>query len=99
VDNSTKNANETKDALEKKIAFYESQLCSTLDQVTRGILVGKIETAKKQIKNLNAKSTMPKKIKKRIEDPTVGERKKKKAEYDGRGSVINTGTGVYTFML
>ena len=55
--------------------------------------------SKLMYKNLNTKNTIPKKIKKRIEDPTVGERKKKKAEYDGRGSVINTGTGVYTFML
>ena len=90
---------ESKEALEKKIAFYELQLASTLDQTQRGILVSKIDSAKKQIKKLTAKKAAPIKVKKRVEDPTVGERKlnKKKASHDGRGSVI--GTGVYTFQI
>ena len=93
---------ETKEALEKKIAFYESQLVATIDQAERAILVSKIDTAKKEIKKITSKKATPK-IKRRIEDPTLGEKKmKKKTKFsatDGRGSVINVGGGVYTIML
>lgn len=93
---------ELKEYLEKKIAFYEAQLGVTYDQVQRGILVSKIDSAKKQIKGISAKKSTPV-IKKRIEDPTLGEkkmrRKKNGYENDGRGSVIGVGTGTYTFMI
>ena len=96
---------ELKEYLEKKIAFYEAQLGITLDQVQRGILVSKIAAAKKEIKGLTAKKSNPT-IKRRIEDPTLGEKKKRMREkrssgsdYDGRGSVIGVGSGTYTFML
>ena len=96
---------ELKEYLEKKISFYESQLGMTLDHVQRGILVGKIEAAKKEIKSLTAKKTNPV-IKKRIEDPTLGEKKRRMKEKgssiptnDGRGSVIAVGSGTFNFML
>ena len=97
-----KETSDAKEALEKKIAFYERQLASTLDQTQRGILVSKIDSAKKEIKKLNEKKVTPK-IKKRIEDPTLGEKKMRKktkySETDGRGSVINVGSGVYNILL
>ena len=95
---------ELKEYLEKKIAFYEAQLAVTLDQVQRGLLVSKIETAKKEIKSISAKKSTPT-IKRRIEDPTLGEKKMKRnkngsaVENDGRGSVIAVGAGTFSFMI
>ena len=100
MDNTQKTIEELKDDLEKKILFYESQLSGTIDQVQRGVLVGKIDRAKKEIKDLTAKKPVPVKLKTRIEDPTLGEKKKNSSTpYDGRGSVVNTGTGFYSFTI
>ena len=101
MDTKKRSDEELKEYIEKKIAFYESQLNSTYDQVQRGILVSKIDAAKKEIKDISSKKLTPT-IKRRIEDPTLGEKKikQKKNKYeDGRGSVIGVGSGTYTFLL
>ena len=94
----TRTEEELKEDLEKKIAYYEGQLKSTLDQVTRGIITGKIEKTRQELKGLTAKKMTPV-IKTRIEDPTVGEKRRKKkfnSENIGSGSIVNTGNGIFT---
>ena len=99
TDNTNNEIDKMREDLQKKIAFYESQLASTIDQTQRGILVCKINSAKKEIKKLTTKPAPVKKIKRRAEDPVLCERKKNKNDYDGRGSVINTGSGTYSFLI
>ena len=85
--------------LERKIAYYETKLTSTLDQVDRGVYVGKISEAKKEIKKLTEKKLTPK-VKKHFEDPVIGEKKNKPInQSDSRGSVIGINNGVYQIKL
>ena len=84
--------------LEKNIKFYESKLNRTLDQADRCKWDGKIDAAKKEINQLKEKKLTPK-VKRRIEDPVIAEKKTQINENDGRGSVINIGGGTYSIKL
>ena len=95
--NNDRSEEELKEDLNKKIKYYEGQLSSTLDNITRGIIVGKIEKTRQEIKDISDKKITPV-IKSRIEDPTVGEkRRKKKSNFEniGSGSIVNTGNGIF----
>lgn len=93
--NNDRSEEELKEDLNKKIKYYEGQLSSTLDNITRGIIVGKIEKTRQEIKDISDKKITPV-IKSRIEDPTIGEkRKKSNSENIGSGSIINTGNGIF----
>ena len=83
--------------LEARIEFYKGKLKTTHDQVEKGKWDGKINAAMKEIKELKEKKFTPK-VKIRIEDPVIAEKKTKSNTYDSRGSVINVG-GTYNFML